>query len=452
MCNKEMLSTVLFRGYLDTFWIDFANLRLVCKTWRDCIWESQISMDARCLGVVGKSNEVTLTSCLLAKVPPLASLEWLELDYCFDRLSPELSKREIHIARTKDVKSRRVPGYTLDEETELEPSARQLLDAAKRGSTNSSSRGGSQSQAPSSSFWPNLRCVSLRCVDFPLDDGDAYVISACCSERLEVLDLSRRFPVKDDESPYLGDYGGICLSQCRNLRFLDLAMNSHIGDEALYHICVSCNQLRALGLAGCQGITAKGVHFIRKSLWKTLEVLDISTLASVTDESLVCFASGRLEPMALMDAEDTPLQPQASSDWDYDSETPHPGWASLWCLMASFLPNVKETSTIIALLNMVKASPAGQSLGDHRTALEILECRGFRGGNTNVDEEAYIAAKKRGVACLFKHQDQDDLMAADDRVADLRAMDRDLSRLEKVWPPSMLTFRPSQHGDDHFYT
>ena len=76
--NEEILNAVLFRGYLGAYWIDFATLSLVCKTWSTTIRQNQRAIDARCLGMAGKSNgEVTLASCLLARVPPLPSLEWI---------------------------------------------------------------------------------------------------------------------------------------------------------------------------------------------------------------------------------------------------------------------------------------------------------------------------------------------------------------------------------------
>lgn len=454
--NEEILNAVLFRGYLGAYWIDFATLSLVCKTWSTTIRQNQRAIDARCLGVAGKSNgEVTLASCLLARVPPLPSLEWLELDYCFDNLSPARTKRKNYKAKRVNMKIKGASGYVLDEELELEPSARRLLVDVRspiKGDSLPSSLDRAQSRCKSPLFWPNLRCLSLRGVKFPLDDSDAYVISTCCSENLEVLDLSRVSPVKGDGDPCLRDYGAVRLSRCCNLRFLDLSMNNHIGDEALYHICVSCNQLRALGLAGCQGVSAQGVHFIRKMLWKTLEVLDISSLTSVTDDSLTAFATGRLAPMAIMSGKHgLPREPEsdACGDWKYSSPTPHPGWVSLWCLMCSFLPNVIESATVTALLGMGKATPSGQPKPGS-TALKILECRGLRRGEHFVDNDVYVAAKRREVACLLRHADQSDLVGDYDRVANLNVEDGDLSRIEKVWPPSMLAFRPS-YDKDQFY-
>ena len=427
MSNEVVLRSVLLQGFLGNYWMDIARLRLVCKLWGGFIWKNMRCVDARCLGIVGDSEEFSMASCLLAKIPlQLESLEWLELDYCSDKLSPPLAVR-------KGNGTERLLMESSAAESALEMSAVHLHRMNTTGKK---------------SFWPNLRCLSLRGIAFPLTDNDVYLITASCADTLVVLDLSRTTPVTDASEECLRNYGGIRLSLCTNLRFLDLAMNNYIGDEALFHICVSCSELRALGLAGCQGVTAQGVHFIRKMLWRTLEVLDISNLTSLTDESLVDFATGNLKPMTIMDA-DVPL-PKYESTWEYSSDTPHPGWISLWCLLASFLPNVKQTTSVVALIGMPRCTLTGQTKKGS-TSLKILECRGFRGGDSNVDEEAYIEAKDRGVACLFTHQDQDDLkISGNDRLAVLQRLGKDVARVKAVWPPSMLTFRPTQYGKDHF--
>ena len=187
---------------------------------------------------------------------------------------------------------------------------------------------------------------------------------------------------------------------------------------------------------------------MRENLWKTLEVLDISNLSCLSDDSLSNFASGRLETMSSIDDGNMPSS-KGNVLGGSDHDTPHPGWASLWCLMASFLPNVKQTATIVSLLGMSQVDLAGRPI-EGKSALKILECRGFLGDNSNIDEEVYIEAKKRGVACLFKHQDQDDLHVEDESLITHCTIDGELSRVRQAWPPTMYTFRPTQYGKDHF--